>query len=132
MKQFFALYEELYGRVDDDNPIEIANIRVRVARPSEPPSVQTPHADREQGPAGHRPVFVDASGGLENVPVYKRPSLAIGQRISGPAIIEERESTTVIGTGDVATVDRWGCLVIDVALGRSATAERGRAEATAV
>jgi N-methylhydantoinase A/oxoprolinase/acetone carboxylase beta subunit len=129
--QFFALYEELYGRVDDDNPIEIANIRVRVARPSEPPAIQTPHAERPGSPAAHRPVFVAAAGGMEQVAVYKRAQLAIGQRVAGPAIIEERESTTVIGSGDVATVDKWGCLLIDVELPKTAAAVRDRAEASA-
>lgn len=130
--RFFALYEELYGRVDDDNPIEIANIRVRVARPAAPPAMRAPHADRAQGPASRRPVFVAASGALEKVPVYKRTSLAVGQRIAGPAVIEERESTTVIGSGDAATVDKWGCLLIDVELPATAAAARGRAEAAAL
>jgi len=114
--RFFSLYEELYGRVDLDNPIEIASLRVRVGRPSAPPSIRAPYGVREMGPVDHRPVFVAATSALENVPVYKRLSLAIGQRIAGPAIIEERESTTVLGSGDVATVDKWGCLLIDVAL----------------
>jgi len=130
--QFFALYEELYGRVDPDNPIEIANLRVRVARPSAPPSIGAPHSDREMGRGGYRPVFVAATSALESVPVYKRPSLAIGQRIVGPAIIEERESTTVLGTADVATVDEWGCLLIDVALVNPAALHHGRAEASAL
>ena len=128
--QFFELYQELYGRVDDDNPIEIANIRVRVARPSEPPSIKPPYADREQGALDHRAVFVAMSGAVENVPVYKRTSLAVGQRIIGPAIIEERELTTVLGTGDVATVDRWACLQIDVELSRTSALERGRVKAS--
>lgn len=130
--QFFSLYRELYGRVDDDNPIEIANIRVRVARPSDPPSVKVPHAEREQGPSAHRPVFVAASSALENVPVYKRHALAIGQRIAGPAIVEERESTTVLSSGDTAIVDKWGCLLIEVALPKIAIPERDRAEASAL
>ena len=88
------------------------------------------HADQEQGPVGHRAVFVATSGAVENVPVYKRASLAIGQRITGPAIIEERESTTILGTADVATVDRWACLQIDVELPRTFALERGRAKAS--
>jgi N-methylhydantoinase A len=126
--QFFTRYEELYGRVDDDNPIEIANIRVRVARPSEPPAIKAPLAERANGPAARRSIFAPASGGMEKVPVYKRTQLASGQRITGPAIIEERESTTVIGSGDVAIVDPWGCLLIDVALPQTAAAESGTVE----
>src|SRR5205807_3072707 len=120
--RFFALYKELYGRVDDDNPIEVANIRVRVAHPAEPPAIRAPLSDTAQGPAGQRAVFVAATDSLEPVPVYKRTGLAAGQRVTGPAIIEERESTTVLGTGDTAIVDKWGCLVIEVALPKALAA----------
>src|SRR5262249_30720520 len=37
--RFFALYEAHYGRVDDDNPVEVASIRVRVARSARPPAI---------------------------------------------------------------------------------------------
>jgi N-methylhydantoinase A/oxoprolinase/acetone carboxylase beta subunit len=128
--RFFAMYEELYGRVDDDNPIEVANIRVRVARPAHPPAVRAPLSAREQRPSGYRSVFVAASGALESVPVYKRTELAAGQRITGPAVIEERESTTILGQGDTATIDKWGCILIDVALPKT-PASNERAESTA-
>ncbi len=131
ISQFFALYKELYGRIDEDNPIEIANIRVRVARPSSPPLIRTPHSDRDTSPDNYRRVFVPATGALENVPVYKRSLLAIDQKITGPAIIEERESTTVLGTEDVAIVNKWGCLLIDVALPKVAILDRDPAEASA-
>ena len=45
------------------------------------------------------------------VPVYAREDLGIGQELEGPAIIEERETTTVLPPGWRATVDRFGCIV---------------------
>ena len=42
--------------------------------------------------------------------------LRIGQEIAGPAIVEERESTTVIGPGDRLSVNAFGCLVVDLAI----------------
>ena len=44
-------------------------------------------------------------------PVYDRKSLAAGQTIVGPAIIEERETTTVIPPDWSATIDEVGCII---------------------
>jgi N-methylhydantoinase A len=46
--------------------------------------------------------------------VYDRYRLAPGDRFRGPAVVEERESTMVIGPGSEATVDRVGNLVVEV------------------
>ena len=50
------------------------------------------------------------SSGLRETPVYARSSLRTGKAISGPAIIEERETTIVILPGWQATVDQHGCI----------------------
>jgi N-methylhydantoinase A len=46
-----------------------------------------------------------------DVPVYDRSTLAAGQKIAGPAIIEERETTIVILPEWDATIDKIGCVV---------------------
>jgi N-methylhydantoinase A len=122
LADFFALYKELYGRIDEENPVEIANIRVRVSQSSNPTAIRPSQGKHAKELALRRSVFVARSGSLEDVPVYRRNQLGLGQRISGPAIIEERESTTVIGVGDVACLDEWGCLLIDIDLPRHAEA----------
>ena len=45
------------------------------------------------------------------VPVYDRASLAKAQKIDGPVIIEERETTIIVLPGWQATVDDFGCIV---------------------
>jgi N-methylhydantoinase A/oxoprolinase/acetone carboxylase beta subunit len=52
-------------------------------------------------------------------PVYDRYALAPGSRLEGPAIIEERESTTVIGPGEVMTVDDHRTLIAEPAGGET-------------
>ena len=47
-------------------------------------------------------------------------ALRIGQEIAGPAVIEEPESTTVIGPGDRLRVDPLGCLAVDLVIHRPA------------
>ncbi|UUZ77132.1 hypothetical protein LP414_07330 [Polaromonas sp. P1(28)-13] len=45
------------------------------------------------------------------VPVYDRMTLAKGQKIDGPVIIEERETTIIVLPGWTAQVDQFGCIV---------------------
>jgi N-methylhydantoinase A len=52
--------------------------------------------------------------GLIDAPVYTRDLLLCGDRIEGPALIEERASTTVVQPGDRLTVDRFGNLNLDI------------------
>jgi N-methylhydantoinase A len=47
-------------------------------------------------------------------PVYDRHALSPGTTVKGPALIEERESTCVLGSGEVATVDRHYNLVAEL------------------
>ena len=47
-------------------------------------------------------------------PVYARDMLRAGNKIAGPALVEEHASTTVVFPGDALTVDRFGNLVIEI------------------
>ena len=47
-----------------------------------------------------------------DTPVYDRYRLSPGIELLGPAIVEERESTTVLPPGTVATVDEWANLLV--------------------
>jgi N-methylhydantoinase A len=50
--------------------------------------------------------------GFVSTPVFKRASLRSGNRVNGPALIEEHASTAVVQPGDVLTVDGFGNLQI--------------------
>ena len=54
-------------------------------------------------------------GGFRDTATYRRSALLAGNRIKGPALIEEHASTTVLMTGDAMTVDPYGNLLIAVA-----------------
>jgi N-methylhydantoinase A len=56
---------------------------------------------------------VDAWSEGAETPVYDRKALAAGQSIAGPAIIEERETTTAIPPGWRATIDQVGCIMAE-------------------
>jgi N-methylhydantoinase A len=59
-------------------------------------------------PRTHRAVALWPKAG--EVPVFDRASLAVDQTLTGPAIIEERETTIVLPPGWTGTVDRLGCI----------------------
>ena len=52
--------------------------------------------------------------GFMPTPVFKRTALRSGNRVNGPALIEEHASTTVVHPGDVLTVDGLGNLQIQI------------------
>ena len=118
--RFEALYRSHYGKVDDDNPVELASIRVHVSQPSPALAIARPPATADAAPKAWREVHVQAGSGMERAPVYERAALRVGQGIEGPAVIEEPESTTVIGPGDRLRVDPLGCLVVDLVIQRPA------------
>jgi N-methylhydantoinase A len=62
---------------------------------------------------GKRKVFF--GGRFRPTPVFWRPSLLAGNRITGPALIEEYASTTLLLPGDVLEVDAFGNLAIRLA-----------------
>ena len=104
---FGAAYEKTYAlRLDE--PAEIVNWKVEAVGPV--PSLGEGYA--LAGPAGvgkamkgTRRAYDSAKGSLSDWPVYDRYALAPGATVKGPALIEERESTCVVGPGDEVTVD---------------------------
>ena len=114
-RRFETIHRREYGYVIEAGPIEVVTLRTRavglIEAPapghSRPPATMPPEA------AGERPMFIDQDQGWQTVPVHHRPALAPGQVITGPAIIEEMSSTTVLLPEQRATVDAAANLVID-------------------
>jgi N-methylhydantoinase A len=113
---FEAAYRTLYHRLPQGMPIEALNWRVRVAGPSPPMPPMKGGGSAGAGGAvkGRRQAYFDEEGGFVEVPVYDRYALAPGVWFSGPAIVEERESTAVIGPGAHCRVDDGLALVVEV------------------
>ena len=114
-KAFWRLYENRYHKVNRSLPIEVVHWRVVVRGPR--PRIQlSKHRSAEASPAlkKRRPVFVPERNEFVSCAVYDRYALAPGQRIAGPAVVEEPESTAVIGAGANAEVDAQGNLLVSL------------------
>ncbi len=112
---FDAEYTLRYQRTSSGLPRETVTWRT-VASGPEPHFVPRPAARSESGPSkkGERGVFFPGEQGQRVVPVFDRYLLPPGTSLSGPAIIEEKESTTVAGPGSQIHVDAFGNLIIDL------------------
>jgi N-methylhydantoinase A len=112
---FDQAYERMYKRLNPDVDVEALNWRVIVAGPR--PTIRVLHTDQQPTPAaatrkGERPAYFPEASGYLDCPVYDRYQLAPGAVLSGPAIVEERESTVVVGPGARMEVDTYQNAVI--------------------
>jgi N-methylhydantoinase A len=108
---FEAAYETLYGIRLPDVEVEVVTWRLAARGPipvASPPPVT---GGAPVGPRTQRVVAVEPAAPL--VSVYDRAALAVGQRVQGPAIIEERETTLVILRGWTALVDGSGAVIAE-------------------
>jgi N-methylhydantoinase A len=77
-------------------------------------AVPTTAAPATPTPRARRRVLFEAAD-WQDCPVHDRYALPVGARLAGPVLIEERESTCVVGPGSRVEVDRFLNLVIDIA-----------------
>lgn len=102
---FDQRYRELYEHAGPPVPVEITSWRLVSSGPRPQLRLQTPSAPdtRSTGavaaptPRCHRPAWFPETEGFTSTPVYDRYALRPGTTFPGPAIIEERESTLIIG-----------------------------------
>jgi N-methylhydantoinase A len=117
-RAFEAEYARRYGRVYQDVSIELVNLRltasIRPRRPYVPPELPRASGNVLEAGKGTRRAYFGARAGTIECPVFDRYRLRAGHRFAGVALVEERETTTVVGPGGAFEVDRFGVLVIDV------------------
>jgi N-methylhydantoinase A len=119
-RHFDELHEERYGRGSPEEPAEIVSIRSTVTGVMKKPRLAPIQKGTSSIPksafTGERRVFF-AGQGWKKCRTYRRDALKAGNRIAGPALIEEHASTTVLEPGDKLLVDAYGNLVISIGLG---------------
>jgi len=117
---FDAMHELRYGTSAPDEGAEIVSLRSTVTglmrKPPQERVARGGRAPDKTAFSGRRPVYLD--GKFRSTPTYARAALTAGNRISGPALIEEHAATTVLLRGDRLEVDAGGHLIIKVAGGR--------------
>jgi N-methylhydantoinase A len=113
---FDSEHEQRYGTFAPGEAAEIASLRTAVtgvlAKPEFERIAMGPDTPPEAARRGTREAYF--AGRFTPAPTYDRMALLSGNRIVGPALIEEHASTAVLMPGDMLTVDALGNLIIAV------------------
>jgi N-methylhydantoinase A len=113
-ERFLAEYLRLFGSRPPDVEAEVLTWRVRVSGQSPRPEVTTLHTPSDTALKGTRKMWFAEAKGLVTGDVYDRYSLVPGEILKGPCVVEERESTVVVGPGGTITVGGMGNLEVEV------------------
>ena len=115
---FHLRHEQLYTFANPEADVEIVNLRLRalgLMEKLELPKLETA-GNGATPPSGQTRMVHFAAAGFLEAPVYSRESLLAGHTISGPAIVDQPDTTTVIFPGQTAEVDAYGNLIATVHL----------------
>ena len=110
---FESEYRRIYGMTIPDVAIEAVTWRLSAyaEKAQVRPDTGATGAAGAAPPVSRRPVVFERGSAAVDVPVYRRQDLGVGAAFAGPAIVEERETTTVIRPGWRAEVATDGSLV---------------------
>jgi N-methylhydantoinase A len=108
-ERFHASHEQRYGYRMDDESVELVNLRLIATVPVEKPELEEPGGEEAEGD----PRQADFDGEWQEVPVFDRERMGEGSEVSGPAIVEFKESTCVVRPGWRGAVDGVGNLVLE-------------------
>ncbi|NBC88432.1 MAG: hydantoinase/oxoprolinase family protein [Alphaproteobacteria bacterium] len=97
-----------------DTPHEIVNLRaVALGQPPSLPAAELPKGDGDPSAAKIRDHTLWMDGREQDAVIYDRSKLRQGDRVPGPAIITEMDSTTLVESGCTATIDAVGNILIN-------------------
>ena len=116
-RRFDEVYEKLYGRTYPDSEIEFINFKVRASLPErllQLPKIEKKEYALDQAIKGQRKAYSPIAKDFILHTVYNRYKLPATATFRGPAIIEEKESTLIVGEDALVSADDFGFLWIDL------------------
>jgi N-methylhydantoinase A/oxoprolinase/acetone carboxylase beta subunit len=116
-KRFDDIYAGLYGRTYPDSPVEFINFKVRASLPER--LLNLPRQDAGErtlndAVKGERKAYSGIAKEFISHTVYDRYKLFPGAVFNGPAIIEERESTVIVGEDASVRIDEYGFIWMEI------------------
>ncbi|HEY7244868.1 MAG TPA: hydantoinase/oxoprolinase family protein [Xanthobacteraceae bacterium] len=110
---FDRMHQAMFGHMAPDEPVEIVSCRVcgiGLVPPVALPRFKVAGIPLEAALRERRRVRLD--GREIDCPVYQRERLDVGARLSGPAILDQLDCTTLVCPGQVARIDEWKNLLV--------------------
>jgi N-methylhydantoinase A len=116
IEAFERSYVQAFTRTPPTQNIEIINVRVSASMPvvRAAPTAAGAAAVSRRAVKGTRPAYFPEARGFLDTPVYDRYALAPGAAFAGPAIIEERESTLLVGRSGRCEVLAGGSIIVAI------------------
>jgi N-methylhydantoinase A len=112
---FFKAHEQAYGYADTTEPTEVVSLRltaIGAIRRPELSQLEQGEQDSEDAVKGERDVYFSEVGKMVRCKVYSRYLLKGANKVVGPAIVEEIDSTVVIHPNYFADIDAYGNILI--------------------
>lgn len=112
--EFHKVHFETFGfDYRDEQDVELVNLRIQAVGEASRPSIDERETVSEIAkPSMTRDIYWREQGWVE-CDIYDRPTLAKDQVISGPTIIEEYGSTTVVPPNWCVHTDKYGNLILE-------------------
>ena len=108
---FHDAHRRLYGYAAADQPVELVSLWLAVEMDLQAIDLpEVPAATTAPVPQSRRPVWF--AGERADTPVYDRADLGAGAKLTGPAIVEQADTTVVVWPGQPARVDRHGQMLM--------------------
>lgn len=113
-QDFFVAHEKNYGYYNPNAPVQFVNFRCEATGIVKKPNlaeIETTLDDPSKAEIGRRVVHFEESGAVD-CPVYDRAKFGRAERVNGPCIIEQMDSTTVVPPNTWFSIDKFGNLII--------------------
>jgi N-methylhydantoinase A len=110
-RRFEERHQALYSYIAGES-VELVNLRLTAVVSTPPIPLRPAVASTVARPVEARRVFLD--GGWMEIAVFLRSSLMPEQVVTGPALVEEEGTTTLVGVGEKASLDPAGLLTVAV------------------
>jgi len=114
LKRFSEAHKAGYGYDIPGQPVVIVSCRLQAVG-RVPKAIAPSYIGGNsvfEAKTGERSVYYGPEEGWQDTPIYRRSGLPVGEAVSGPAIIDEMSSTTVVLAGQSASVDTFGNIII--------------------
>lgn len=114
---FADSHKQRYGFIAEGEPVQLVTLRLEatgVVPKAELKAYPDGGPDASGAVIGRRPVWFPEAGDFVDTPVYGRDKLEPGNRFTGPAIVEQMDTTTVVPPGMTARIDAYLNLIMEV------------------
>ena len=118
MDLFHEKHLHLFGHASRDSEVEFMTLTVAAVGPTAPENmreIEAGTADPNAAFKGTRKVYFEEAGEFIDCNTYERSRLKANNLIAGPAIVEQMDTTTVLPPGEMAEVDKYGTLIVELA-----------------